>query len=791
MKFSEKWLREWVSPDLDTGELAHRLTMIGHEVDAVEPHGVGLEGVKVGEILQVRPHPDADRLRLCTVTTGAETFEVVCGAPNVRPAMKAPFAPVGTRLPNGVKLRRAKIRGVESYGMLCSAIELGLGDEADGILELAEDAETGAALTDHLDLPDYSLDLDLTPNRGDCFSVLGIARDVAAMADIPVKDADVVPVAPSIKDQQPVELAYPERCPRFVGRVVRNLQIGAESPRWLKERLLRSGLRPIQPVVDVTNYVMMELGQPLHAYDLGRLTGTIRPRLARNGEQLTLLDEKTVELSTETLVISDDSGAIGLAGIMGGLSTAVTLDTTDVFLEAAFFPPAVMAGQARKYGLHTDASMRFERGVDPTQQSRAIERATQLLLDIAGGDPGPVDDHHVTSCLPPKASLPLRKSRLAKILGIEIDAAEVLSILENLGFDAVETADGWTVGIPSYRFDMDVEDALVEEVARIFGYDRIPEVTAAAGTPLATVPEAHIILDEVADLLVARDYQEVITYSFIDDATNTLIYGKPSSIKLDNPISSEMSVMRSSVWPGLLRAASQNLARQQDRVRFFEIGKTFHGTLDKVRETVRVAGIAAGNQFKEHWDGRPQAVDFFDIKADVEALIKMTNAADDFEFVAATHPALHPGQTANILRDGEVVGVVGTLHPAIARNFQIENRALLFEIDAEKMFAAKLPNAKSISKFPSIRRDIAVVVENEISAGQLIRAAETAAPELVQSVRIFDIYTGPGIEAGRKSVALGLILQETSRTLTDDDADAATTAVLRKLQQDFAAVLRD
>jgi len=792
LKFSEKWLREWVNPALDTDALAHRLTMIGHEVDAVEVQGNGLDGVVVGDVLDVKKHPNADKLSVCKVSTGeGDPVEVVCGAPNVFAGMKSPFAPPGTKLPNGVKLRKAKIRGVESNGMLCSAIELGLGDDAEGIIELPADATTGQALSEYLDLPDNTFDLDLTPNRGDCFSVLGIAREVAAMTATPLKDASVDAVKGTIRDEYPVELAFPEGCPRFAGRVIRDIDVGAKSPVWMTERLRRSGLRAIHPVVDVTNYVMLELGQPLHAYDLRLLQGPIRPRLAKSGEKVTLLDEREIVINTNTLVITDDSGPIGLAGIMGGLSTAVSENTTDVFFEAAFWPPEFMAGRARQYALHTDASLRFERGVDPAGQARAIERATALLLEIAGGKAGPLSDHVVAEHLPKNVPLLLRKSRLKKVLGTEIEGGRVSEILTNLGLATTDHAEGWSVAIPSYRFDIDVEDALVEEVARIFGYDEIPEVTAIAETPLAMATETRIDLDLVANTLVARDYQEVITYSFVGQEINTRITGTASKLVLSNPISSEMSVMRSSVWPGLLATASSNVARQQERVRIFEIGKTFHGTLKAPREVMRVAGLAYGDTAPEQWASRGQSVDFFDIKSDVVSLLEMAGPTSKFNFIAAEHPALQPGQMANILRDNDVIGVIGKLHPDIAKTFDLDKGVLVFELDTERAFATTVPVALDVSRFPMIRRDIAVVVDDKVVAADLVAAVESAAPDLIQNVRIFDVYRGPGIEAGLKSVALGLILQETSRTLTDDDADAAMSAAVRKLQQEFAAVLRD
>jgi phenylalanyl-tRNA synthetase beta chain len=777
---------------MDTDELAHRLTMIGHEVDELERWGGGLDGVVVGEILAVEKHPNADRLSLCTVSAGGESsIEVVCGAPNVRVGLKSPFAPAGTRLPDGTKLRRTKIRGVESNGMLCSAIELALGDESDGILELDDAAIVGSTLVEHLDLPDASFDLALTPNRGDCFSVLGIARDVSAMTSISVKDPAVTAVQATVTDEHPVALEEPIGCPRFAGRVVRNIDMTANSPDWLKERLRRSGLRSIHPVVDVTNYVMMELGQPLHAYDQSKLHGTVRPRMADIGEKLVLLDEKEITLQNNTLVIADDSGPIGMAGIMGGLSTAVTTDTKDVFFEAAFFSPAVMAGVARQYGMHTDASMRFERGVDPANQARAIERATQLLIEIAGGDPGPLIDNVDSLHLPKPGSMTLRSSRLARILGMDVPADTVTEILVNLGLDAVANDNGWTVQIPSHRFDIDVEDALVEEVARIYGYDEIPEITAIADTPLASDTESLIGLDAVADALVGRDYQEVVTYSFIDKETDAIVSGVKSELVLSNPISSEMTVMRSSVWPGLLGTAASNLARQQDRVRIFEIGKTFHGKLGASIEIMRVSGLITGDALPQQWGSPLQPAEFFDIKSDVENILGMTGALREFEFAAVEHRFLQPGQTAQIERSGDTVGIVGKLHPRYARKVGLEKDVSLFELDAETCFASAIPVAKIVSKFPAIRRDIAVVVDEMLTSNALISTIESAAPELVRKVTVFDVYQGPGIEVGRKSIALGLILQETSRTLTDDDADTVMSAVLRKLQQDFGAELRD
>jgi phenylalanyl-tRNA synthetase beta chain len=792
MKIAESWLREWVNPELDTEALGHQLTMLGHEVDSLETEGAGLEDVVIAEVTAVSKHPDADKLSLCKVDDGSgELVDVVCGAPNVVQGMKTPFAKPGVTLPNGMQLRKAKIRGVVSNGMLCSAVELGLGAESDGIMSLPLDAATGSSLVDFLQLPDAVFDLDLTPNRGDCFSVLGIARDVAALTGADLKDPSVAAITPSIDDVQTVELVEPAGCPRFAGRIIRGIDTKAESPIWMTERLRRSGLRAISPVVDITNYVMLELGQPLHAYDCSLLQGPIRPRLAKSGEKVTLLDEKEVELNEDTLIITDDSGPIGIAGIMGGLSTAVTDKTTDVFFEAAFWPQDFMAGRARAYGMHTDASIRFERGVDPAGQGRAIERATELLLQIAGGDAGPLVDESIEEYLPTRTDISLRKQRLTRLLGLEIADVEIEGILTGLTMKVAAVEGGWTVSPPSHRFDMEIEPDLIEEVARIHGYDSIPETTAFSQAPLETVTETKVDKELVSAALVARDYQEVVTYSFIDAEANTAFSGSESELVLSNPISSEMSVMRASLWPGMVAAAASNSARQQDRIRLFEMSKSFHGSLGDPTEVVRIGGLASGPVNPEQWGSPSEAVDFFDIKADVEAILDLACEKNAVSFRANKHPALQPGQSAEIIRDEEVIGVVGKLHPSLAKTFDLKRAVYLFELDAEKTLAASAPSASSISKFPAIRRDIAVIVDDEISADELVAAVASSSPELIQGVRIFDIYTGEGIEAGRKSVAIGLILQETSRTLTDDDADQAMAAAVKNLHDQFKAELRD
>jgi phenylalanyl-tRNA synthetase beta chain len=792
MKIAESWLREWVDPDLDTEALAHQLTMLGHEVDGIDFEGTGIDDVVIAQVIEVEKHPDADRLSVCRVSYGSDDIvDVVCGAPNVSKGMKSPLAKPGIRLPNGMKLRKSKIRGVVSNGMLCSAIELGLGDESDGIIALPDDAPVGSSLVDFLNLPDAVFDLDLTPNRGDCFCVLGIARDVSALTGARLADPAVEPVPATVEDTHPVELVEPAGCPRFAGRVIRGIDPDAKSPAWMTERLRRSGLRAISPVVDITNYVMLEFGQPLHAYDSALLQGPIRPRLARPGETVTLLDEKEVKLNDDTLIITDDSGAIGIAGIMGGISTEVSDKTTDVFFEAAFWPQDFMAGRARAYCMHTDATLRFERGVDPEGQGRAVERATELLLEIAGGNAGPLVVNSAEKHLPSRETIRLRKDRLTRLLGLEIDDQGVVRILEGLGLGVSPTHGGWMITPPSYRFDLEIEADLIEEVARIHGYDTIPETTAFAQSPLETVTETCIELERAAEVLIARDYQEVVTYSFVDAEANKAFTGSDSELVLSNPISSEMSVMRASLWPGMVAAAAANAARQQDRIRIFEASKSFHGTLDKHTEVVRIAGLVTGPTVPEQWGTNAQNADFFDIKSDIEAVLLLAAAVEELKFVPTTHAALQSGQAAEIRRNGEAIGIFGKLHPGVAKLYDLKRPVYVFELDAEKTLASKAPVAALISKYPAIRRDIAVIVDDGVSAEDVVEVVASSAPDLIEDVRIFDIYKGPGIEAGRKSIAIGLILQETSRTLTDDDADVVMAATISKLKDKFAAELRD
>jgi phenylalanyl-tRNA synthetase beta chain len=791
MKISEAWLREWVDPDVSTQELAEQLTMAGLEVDTLESCGTGLDGVVVGRVLTVEPHPDADSLSLCSVDVGAKKpLKIVCGASNVREGGRYPAALVGTALPDGSEIKRRKIRGAVSEGMLCSARELGLGDDAEGIFELDADCVEGAALLDVLGLDDQVIDLDLTPNRADCFCVTGVAREVAAINALDFTDPETVAIKPALKDTFPISLVAKDACPRFAGRVIRKLNLRANTPTWMQERLRRSGMRPIHPVVDVTNYVMLELGQPMHAYDLDRLSESIVARYAETGEVLELLGGQEIELTDDALVIADASGPVGLAGIMGGESTAVSERTSDIFLESAFFAPSAIAGRARRFGLHSDASLRFERGVDPEQQVRAIERATELLLAVAGGAPGPVQEAISEEHVPARPEVPLRLERLARVLGVEVPAEQVEDILTRLKMDISSSNTDLRVRPPANRFDINIEEDLIEEVVRLFGYDRVPETPGQATMQLAPATESRLPIARIRTALVDRGYQEAMTYSFVDPVLSARMTGSVDHLELMNPISADQSVMRASLWPGLIQALTTNLNRQHTRVRLFESGIRFIQQDSDILEEEVIAGLAVGGRTPENWEGPGKSADLYDIKADIGALFALTGAANEFSFTAVEHPALRPGRSARIDRSGQQIGWLGELHPEIVATLDFQQTPVLFEIRVAPAFAAVLPAYLEISRFPAVRRDIAVVVDQAVPVAKIESAVAELVGPILRKLTIFDVYTGKGIDTGRKSVALGLILQETSRTLTDAEVDGVDT-VTECLADKFKAKIRE
>jgi len=793
MKFSEKWLREWVDPPVSTEELVEQLTMAGLEVDSVEPAGAGLESLLVGEVVSVDKHPDADKLRVCSVLAGQdESLQIVCGAPNVSVGGKYPLAPVGARLPGNIKIKKSKLRGVESQGMLCSAQELGLSDDHEGLMALPADARAGQQLQDLLGLDDNIIELDLTPNRGDCLGIEGIAREVGTLLRSTVTALDAAPVPVRVDDQFKVEIQAPEACPQYLGRVIRGINASAQTPLWMQERLRRSGMRSLGPVVDVTNYVLLELGQPLHAFDLARLSGGIRVRYADKGEQLTLLDERTITLDSDTLVIADHDKPLAIAGVMGGIDSGVQDTTADLFLECAFFPPEIIAGRARTYGMHTESAHRFERGVDPGLQQRAIERATELLTGIAGGKAGPVITVASSEHLPIRAPVVLRKERIQRVLGMLPDDDEVTDILKRLGMTVTEQADGWLVQPPGFRFDIGIEADLIEEVGRIYGYNRLPSVSLLGTMEVQPVKETDIPLMGFFNILVARGYQEAVTYSFIDAAMQAQINPGMTPVRLANPISSEMAEMRTTLWPGLLQAVRYNVNRQKSRLRFFEHGLRFHSQDDgSIQQDVMLAGVVTGSRLPETWDGKSEPVDFYDLKNDVETLLQLTGAQGNFVFTRSEHPALHPGQSAALQYAGRTVGWLGRVHPLLAKACDLAPDTCLFELEYEAVKTGQLAQFQSISRYPSIRRDLAVVVDAGLQVDALRAAVREIAGDLLQEVVIFDVYQGKGIETGRKSIAFGLILQDNSRTLAEQDVEAVVTDVTDRLAKEFGATLRD
>lgn len=791
MKISETWLREWVNPDVDTATLAEQITMAGLEVDAIEPVAGKFSGVVVAEIAMVEQHPDADKLRVCQVNTGSgESAQVVCGAPNARPGIRVPFATVGAVLPGDFKIKKAKLRGVESKGMLCAQTELNAGDDDSGLWELPADAPLGTPLQDYLKLSDSIIDIDLTPNRGDCLSMRGVAREVGVINRLAVSEPEIAAVTASTDEAFPLVVEAREQCPRYVGRVIRGVDISRPSPLWLQERLRRAGLRPHDCIVDVTNYVLLELGQPMHAFDRDKLAGKIRVRLARAAEKIDLLDGQNIELSEGTLLIADDEGPVAMAGIMGGARSSVSDTTQSIFLESAFFAPLALAGKARSYGLHTDASHRYERGVDYDLPLLAMERATQLLLDIAGGSAGPVFVEESQEFLPIERTVTLRRQRIAKGLGFSMSDEEVVDILGRLGLERRESTDeGWTFKVPSYRFDIAIEEDLLEELARIYGYNRLPTGKLAMKMDMGEQPETRIGLPALRDIMVARGYHEAITYSFISAELAKLFDPEGEQVALQNPLSADLAVMRSSLWPSLLQALIHNVNRQQSRVRLFEAGMRFRLDGDLHQEPM-LAGVISGSRWPESWANKAEAVDFYDLKGDVEALLAKTGRANQYTFKPANHPALHPGQCAVIQRNGLSVGWMGALHPQVQQQLDLDQAVYVFELQQADLLEGTVPDFQGISKFPEVRRDIAIVVDKSVQASDLLQKAQTEGGSYLQNLKIFDLYAGKGIDPQRKSVALGLTFQHPSRTLNESEINASIEAVVNGLREDFNATLR-
>ncbi len=791
MKFPESWLREHVTVAASRGELAARLTAIGLEVENIEAIGSALAGVVVAEIVATTKHPEADRLQVCQVSTGSgEPLQIVCGAPNARPGVKAPLATVGAMLPGGLAIKATKLRGVDSVGMLCSAKELAIDADASGLLELPADAPVGTPLANYLGLPDSSFELKLTPNRADCFSVRGVAFDVAAALGTNVAAMEIPEAKLESNDEFSVELHAGADCPRFCGRIVEGFDPGSKSPLWMTERLKRAGLRPISPLVDISNYVMLELGQPLHAFDADTLRGPIGVRRARPGETLKLLDERVVGLDEQFLVVTDGDRAVALGGVMGGWDTRVTGATTRVFFEAAHWAPSAIIGRARRLGMHTDAGHRFERGVDPELPRFAIERATALVQQVMGGQAGPISEAVLSEHLPKPALVALRRARLSRLLGVAIADSEVERILRALGMQVANTDDGWSVLAPTRRFDIAIEEDLIEEIARIHGYDAIPTRLPAGEIVLAAPSETRVIDGSLRRLLCAHDFLEAINYAFVDAELLKCWQLDHGAVALANPLNNELGVMRTSLLPGLAESLRRNRARQQDRVRLFELGRSFHAAPagEAPVETRRIAALATGRADAEQWASGAREVDFYDLKAEVEGLLALADARAEFR--PGEDAFGHPGRSASVWRDGRRIGWVGHLHPRLAKALDLDGEVVGFELELDALVARALPAAGDLSRFPSVRRDLALVVPESTPWAELEACLRRTLGELLHSVVLFDQYRGPGLETGTKSLAMGLILQDVYRTLTDWDADQAVSEAVAELATECGARLR-
>ncbi|QKI88816.1 phenylalanine--tRNA ligase subunit beta [Thiomicrorhabdus xiamenensis] len=795
MKFSENWLRQWTNPEWNTNELAEALSLAGLEVDDVEPVAGEFNNVVVGKVISVEKHPDADKLNVTQVDVGEiEPLQIVCGAKNVVEGMKACCAKVGAVLPGDFKIKKAKLRGVPSNGMLCGATEIGLPDDGvDGLHVLPEDAPIGMDVREYLQLNDMSIDVDLTPNRADCFSVMGIARDVHAISGadlkVPFAEQDMAGTEPCSVQ---IEITEPQACPKYLGCVVSGFNAKAETPLWMKQRLERSGLRPLSLTVDITNYVLLEMGQPMHAFDLDKLQGGIQVRMAKDGEKLTTLDEKEVSLKEGTLVIADDSGAIALAGVMGGLSTSVTDETTSIFFECAHFAPLAITGKARQYGLHTDSSMRFERGVDPQLPERALNRALSLLVEIAGGEVSAIEAKVSAQHMPESAQIELSAKTVSDKLGVAVENAQIEDIFSRLGFAVEANASGWVMSAPPYRFDMEIEMDLVEEVGRIYGYNNLPEDPVMAPITLRELPESEQELMALKNALVQRGYNEVVTYSFVEEKKQNALAPDLPYVLLQNPISEDMKAMRTTLFPGLLQAIAYNQNRQQSRVRLFESGLVFYKNEQDPTGATQVpmlAGAIVGPVAASGWDEESRNADFFDLKGDIETLLRMSHQLGKIRFEASSNPALHPGQAASLIKDGKEVGIMGQLHPQLVKTLGVSGSIFMFQIRQDAILTMEIPAAQAISKFPEVQRDLAFVVDQALPVQKLLDAIDVES-DILQSIEIFDIYRGQGIEPDQKSIALTLKIQHQARTLEDAEVDALVEQILESAKTAVNAVLR-
>lgn len=789
MKFSEQWLRQWVNPTLSTDQLAQRLTLSGLEVDSVEKVAADFSDIVVGHVLDVQKHPDADRLRVCKVDVGEpEALQIVCGAANVAKDQKVPVAKINAVLPGNFKIKKGKLRGVESFGMICSETELGLAESSEGIMVLSQDAPVGVDIREYLSLNDHVFDIELTANRGDCLSIQGMAREVAAITSTPLCAPLMKTVTPSVAEQLPIKITAKEACPHYIGRVIRQINPNAQTPFEMQQKLIRSGVRPINPIVDITNLVMLELGQPLHAFDYVLVQQGIDVRFANEGEIIDLLDDQQLKLSRDDLVIASNHKPVALAGIKGGRDSGISDKTKDIFLESALFAHGVITKTARHYGIFTESSHRFERGVDVELQKIAIERATDLILKIAGGEAGELLEHGTTAAHKP--AINIRRTRIEKILGIKLADDVIENIFRKLSMTPTESVEGWLVTVPSYRQDINSEIDLIEEVARIYGYDNIPVRKMTEDLQFLPAYETKIDLNRLRAVLVDNGYQEAITYSFVNPEYEQKLILQQHPLKLLNPISTELSTMRTNHWPGLIEAYRYNIHRQQPRIRLFEIGLCFLNEQNGLKQQLRLGGLCAGPLYPEQWSESKRSADFYDVKGDVERLLALAGRSN-LQFEPYEHPALHPGQSAAIVSDQRVIGLLGALHPSVAQELDINQSLYLFDLDLDSIMDMSLPKYEMFSKFPAIKRDMALVVAADVHAEKLRQKILASGGELLKNVQIFDIYQGKGIESGKKSIALSLIFQHISRTLVDAEINESMQNIVAILHKDFNATLRD
>ncbi|EMN2536645.1 phenylalanine--tRNA ligase subunit beta [Acinetobacter baumannii] len=791
MKISENWLRTWVNPAIDSDTLSDHLTMLGLEVDELAPVAKPFTGVVVGEVLTVEQHPDADRLRVTTVNIGSgEPLQIVCGAPNVRAGMKAPVATIGAVLPGDFKIKKGKLRGVESQGMLCGASEIDLEDKIDGLLELPDDAPVGVNIREYLKLDDNVIDISITPNRGDCFSIRGIAREVAVINQLQMNEPEIKSVDATITDEKKVVINT-DGAPRYLGRVIKNVNVKASTPEWMEQALARSGIRTHSILVDVTNYVLMELGQPMHAFDLAKIEGTVHVRQAQPQEKLQLLNDQEVELQDDVMVIADDQKALAIAGIMGGLASSVTDDTTDIFLESAFFAPLAIAGRARRFGLHTDSSQRYERGVDFELPLIAMNRASQLIQELAGGEFGPITVAEKSDLLPKREAIELKQAQVDQLLGYKVAAEFITDALTRLGCEVTIQADGeWSVVPPSHRYDMAIYQDLIEEVARIDGYDNIQISLPSMDVQLAKYQDRFEIA-QLRQTVVTLGYQEAISFSFADAKLEKQLNPQVSPLMLANPISSDLAAMRSTLLSSLIPCVQYNLNRQQSRVRFFELGLRFDyqnaNSIQDLKQIPTLALVAVGSREPESWHAKPQPMDFFDFKGEVEEILAAGRVK--VEYVRSEHPWLHPGQSAEILVDGQSIGYLGRLHPSLENELDLST-TWVAELDQAAVLQSYVSNFTELSRFPSVRRDIALLISDNINVRDIQQLIEKTGGELLDSTWLFDVYTGQGVEEGKRSLAFALLWQHPSRTLEDAEIKSGMDNIIQVLENTYQATLR-